>query len=275
MRCASVKVKGKGGERGRDPPREAAAGGRRGWEMWTGGPAAWWGAVEQRCVEKGRCAMRGGYVGCGMWDVDVDDGGAARRFVLVARSCGRARRGSKSGGRAGNRARKVEAQDEERGVRGYDSNPYSTASLHASPRLAASPCCRRLWTVAKPASHAGHACALSRRCCQEGGAGARSCGGSERDRFEDCDDCAGSDHGWSGAHKGRTTHCVVVGVKDVGAVCFALERGCARGRGGDRGGGGWRWKVCGQTRLGREGVWRRVAYLVQQQHPRRHRQGPL
>ena len=58
------------GEEGREGPGPAArGGGRRAKRVGDvdGGPAAWWGAVEQRCVEKGRCAMRGGYVGCGMW----------------------------------------------------------------------------------------------------------------------------------------------------------------------------------------------------------------
>ena len=42
--------------------------------------------------------------------------------------------------------------------------------------------------VVKHASQAEHECALNRRCCHEGGV--RSCGGSERERFEDWEDCA-------------------------------------------------------------------------------------
>ena len=69
----------------------------------------------------------------------------------------------------------------------HGSKPYSTASRHASLLPPSLPCCLRLWMVVKHASQAEHECALNRRCCHEGGV--RSCGGSERERFEDCDDC--------------------------------------------------------------------------------------
>jgi hypothetical protein len=58
------------------------------------------------------------------------------------------------------------------------SNAYSTATEQASLAIASVPCCLRLCSVSKEASHAGHECRPREETLD---------GATDRERFDDCD----------------------------------------------------------------------------------------
>ncbi len=111
--------------------------------------------------------------------------------------------------------------------RGHGSVPYSTASRQASFGPDSIPCCFRLWSVLKHASHAEQECALSRRCWKANG---RSSGGRERERLEDLEDCEDCENQGSSVtprsplHT-RDTYSVIVGAEVRVVIGFSFERG--------------------------------------------------
>lgn len=122
---------------------------------------------------------------------------------------------------------------------GHDSNPYSTASRHASfgPSL---PCCRRLWMVLKHASQAEHECALSRRCWNANGRrGSSSSGGRERERLEeceDCEDCGGGAGEYRGAGSREDVVLTMSSSESASSSAFRLSEDAGDDDTGDDGG---------------------------------------